>query len=103
MHVYSINNYIFFKIGLFHLLDSYRTREKISKNPHKDMKAKGRNSERKEIQHVKRQEQRRKNKIDCERKQGDRYLLEGHQPGDSGWGSVAPGPCCWHQSFHLRQ
>lgn len=40
MHAYSINNFIFFKIVLFHLLD--RTREKISKNPHKDMKAKGR-------------------------------------------------------------
>lgn len=42
MHAYSINNFIFFKIVLFLLLDSYRTREKISKNPHKDMKAKGR-------------------------------------------------------------
>lgn len=42
MHAYSMNNFIFFKIVLFHLLDSYRTREKISKNPHKDMKAKGR-------------------------------------------------------------
>lgn len=42
MHAYSINNFIFFKIVLFHLLDSYRTREKISKNPHKDMNAKGR-------------------------------------------------------------
>lgn len=42
MHAYSINNFIFFKIVLFHLLDSYRTREKISKTPHKDMKAKGR-------------------------------------------------------------
>lgn len=52
----------------------------------------------KEIQHVKKEK-----KIECERKQGDRYLLEGHSPEDSGWGSVAPGPCCWHQSFHLRQ
>lgn len=42
MHAYSINNFIFFKIVLFHLLDSYRTREKISKTPHKDMTAKGR-------------------------------------------------------------
>lgn len=42
MHAYSINNFIFFKIVLFHLLDSYRTREKISKNLHKDMKAKRR-------------------------------------------------------------
>lgn len=39
MNAYSINNFIFFKIVLFLLLDSYRTREKISKNPHKDMKA----------------------------------------------------------------
>lgn len=36
MHAYSINNF------MEHLLDSYRTSEKISKNPHKDMKAKGR-------------------------------------------------------------
>lgn len=42
MHAYSINNFIFFKIVLFLLLDSYRTREKISKISHKDMKAKGR-------------------------------------------------------------
>lgn len=49
MHAYSINNFIFFKIVLFHLLDSYRTREKISKNPHKDMKAKGRSQREKKF------------------------------------------------------
>lgn len=50
MHAYSINNFIFFKIVLFHLLDSYRTREKISKTPHKDMKAKGRSQREAEME-----------------------------------------------------
>lgn len=42
MYVYFINNFIFFKIVFFYLFDSYRIREKISKNFYKDMKVKGR-------------------------------------------------------------
>lgn len=38
MYVYFINNFIFFKIVFFYLFDSYRIREKISKNFYKDMK-----------------------------------------------------------------
>lgn len=41
--------FFFFYLVLFHLLDSYRTREEISKNPHKDMKAKGRSQREKKF------------------------------------------------------
>lgn len=49
MYVYFINNFIFFKIVFFYLFDSYRIREKISKNFYKDMKVKGRSQREKKF------------------------------------------------------
>lgn len=49
MYVYFINNFIFFKIVFFFLFDSYRIRERISKNFYKDMKVKGRSQREKKF------------------------------------------------------